>query len=172
MQLKGVSGVILVLLCLGSQTLYAAPCPKDSNLVLQVKGLIYCDGVIASGVHINVYEDNDFVFAQKSNILGRFSIELDLGKHYTLELSRPGLITKRIVFKTTIPDKVKHLEIYPMDVELFWNNTNKDISELDYPVGVIQWIGNLNTFHDYVPYSNKMRALQFDLLGVEEQRGL
>lgn len=138
--------------------------------MLEIKGMVYCDGTCESGVIINVYEDNQKISHTKTNIFGRFNVDLAMNKYYTVELAKHGCVTKRIVFDTKLPGHVKDLEIFPMDVEIFRRSTLRDISELDYPVGVVKWIDHLNTFHDYVPYSNEMRALQFELLGTDDGR--
>jgi hypothetical protein len=100
-----------------------------------------------------VYESGfkDTVFAEKAN----HSIDIPVNKHVLLEFICEGHVTKRVAFNTAVPDDLKNIPFFNLEVELIEEDflmsleNHKEIKTLmDFPVGYINFNSNESSWYN------------------------
>src|SRR5690606_40779552 len=77
-----------------------------------------------NNVEIKLYEDNSLIHSDY--IANKFAYNLWINKYYTIELSKEGYLTKRIVFSTLA--SVYYADPFECDIELIKKSDDIDDS--------------------------------------------
>jgi hypothetical protein len=94
------------------------------------------------------YHDHDFAF------------DLLLNSYYTIEVSKPGFVSRSIVILTTIPDSKQNFDDkyhFQFIVELFKEKDGVDDFYLDFPVALIKYNKKNDQFEMNLNYTNHIK---------------
>ena len=112
-------------------------------------------------VEVRIFEGNEVFSTIYSDKKGRFDFELLKGSEYTLELSKEGYITKRMIIKTNVEDEVKKLPKLKFEVALVEDSRYAEAIEndpesagiLDFPSAIIEYSKALGDFDYRMEYT-------------------
>lgn len=88
-----------------------------------------------SNIEINIFEENSLLYTEI--ISKKFNYHLAINKYYTIEISKEGYYTKRIVV-STIASRFD-IEPFECNIELVKIEEGKDEDEFDFPVAIIEY---------------------------------
>ncbi len=80
---------------------------------------------------VDVYVGNEIVQSVQSEKKGKFSVELNGGSSYTIEISKEGYYPKRAIAITNIPEDVKKLPEFKFEMQLIRLGEYTDIESVD-----------------------------------------
>ncbi len=109
------------------------------------------------GATVKVYQGSYVVRSLVTNSLGKFNVKLDLDNIYIIEVSKHGLVTKRISIDTHVKDK-EYIWPYPFTIELFEMVDGLDVSLLKQPVTKIRYFDKEGDFDYDEEYTRQMAA--------------
>jgi len=135
---------------------------------LPVFGQVFESGKVSEGAMVKVYLDNKTLGTFPVSKKGAFKLELDLDRHYTIEFSKEGFITKRISVNTTLDEDVVEYSPYDCFVNLTPESELSSINEdvLDFPAAVVSYNYDLKGFF----HSDKYMAHITDMLNESTQQ--
>jgi hypothetical protein len=107
---------------------------QDEGGYLKLSGIVDKGREPLSGVVIRVYSEGAPVENKQSGQSGEFEIRMDLGKHYTIEFSKKGFVTKKIAVNTTVPESQGGTWQVEFSLGLFEDYPGLDVSALEDPV--------------------------------------
>lgn len=87
-------------------------------------------------IQVNIYDGNQLILSEKAS--KKFDFDLLANKHYTIELSKAGYYTKRIIVETNT-GTLKPSEPFEFKIELIKNNPEIKENTFDFPVAVIKY---------------------------------
>jgi hypothetical protein len=127
---------------------------------------------------INIYLNKNKSQQLNTGPDGKFSIDLEFNKDYIIQLSKPGLVTKKFEFNTHLPDSANKDINYPFSftIVLFPTYKNFDLSILDKPLAIVRYDNQYKEFfydYDYARYINeKVLAIQdrIEYLTIEYEK--
>jgi tetratricopeptide (TPR) repeat protein len=116
--------------------------------VLEVMGRVERDNKAFTNGTIKIFIDGVVSEVHTPGLLGRFEFYLQYDKEYIVEFSGPGLITKRIVFNTNMPDRTSRRTYrqFTFVVDLFQYVTEVDLSFFDEELVRIEYIDSRGEF--------------------------
>ncbi|MFN3556592.1 MAG: hypothetical protein ACK4VN_11570 [Bacteroidales bacterium] len=97
---------------------------------------------------IRIYEGSRMIRSVTTNSRGRFSFTLPLEGEYIVAFSAPGLVTKRLMFDTSIKDRRTRDRLFQFDfvVDLFPEIDGIDFTFFEEPLSTIAFIDEINRF--------------------------
>src|SRR5690606_24282213 len=105
---------------------------------LPVQGEVTVEGQRTSDFDVTVYRDNEEMGKIKADKKGRFNLELDIDRGYTLMISKPGYQNKMIYLDTALPEGLVTYPAYDCFVNLMpVNATNIDPFYTDFPSAIV-----------------------------------
>lgn len=163
--LKTFSALFLSLITLSTTSAGNVRSSENNQLCLEVLG-IAVDGNNdpINGVHVKLFKENDELeWIEITNVMYHdhsFNFNLNANEYYTIEISKPGYITRSIAISTKLPSSVK-LDIlfhYEFEVELFKEKKNVDDYYLDFPVGLISYDAKRDVFDNNYAYTKHIKT--------------
>lgn len=111
---------------------------------IEFKGYILNEkGKKLNNVEVKLYEDNSLIYSDF--ITNKFAFNLWVNRYYTIELSKEGYFTKRIVFSTLA--SVYYADPFECDIELIKKSDDLDGSDFDFPVAIVEYKQYQGGFH-------------------------
>ena len=116
---------------------------------LPVHGQAFIDGKKTDGYLVRLYEENEYKGEVPVDKKGRFLLELDIDKTYTVELTKEGYERKLMLIDTQLPEGLVE---YP-DYECYVNLTPEEAHQgkqdfyTDFPTAIIRWDGEMEGFY-------------------------
>ena len=111
---------------------------------VEFKGYIVNEkGKKLNNVEIKLFEENSLIHSDF--ITNKFAYNLWINKYYTIELSKEGYFTKRIVFSTLA--SVYYADPFECDIELIKKSGDIDDSDFDFPVAIVEYKQYQGGFH-------------------------
>ncbi len=111
---------------------------------IEFKGYIVNEkGKKLNNVEIKLYEENSLIHSDF--ITNKFAYNLWLNKYYTVEISKEGYLTKRIVISTLA--SVYDAEPFECDIELIKKTDDLDGFDFDFPVAIVEYKQYQGGFH-------------------------
>lgn len=88
-----------------------------------------------NNVEINLFEENSLIYTEF--VSKKFSYNLSINKYYTIEISKEGYYTKRIIIST----KASQFDVEPFEcsIELVKIEEGNDEDAFDFPVAIIEY---------------------------------
>jgi len=113
------------------------------------------------GVEVRIFEGNEVLSTIYSDKKGRFEFELLKGSDYTLEFSKDGYVTKRMIVRTNVEEGVKKLPKLKFEIALVdkaryadaIENYPESASILDFPSAIIEYSKALGDFDYRMKYT-------------------
>ena len=129
----------------------------ESERYLEIRGISEFDMEPLSRATINLYEGSNLIKTVNSGSDGTFSFKLDMNKQYTIEVTREGFISKRIVFNTRMPDEEKGTWMNEFSIGLFKSCSGVNYDILKQPVDQVSFDARRREFISDKDYVNNMR---------------
>lgn len=136
---------------------------------LEVIGISELEGSALSGARATLYEGTNEVSAVNTSSDGRFKFTLQRNKTYTIEISKDGLVSKSISFKTNLPDDVTGIWTSEFSIGLVKYCDGVDYGLLRQPVDIVEFDPGRKEFVSNREYVAKMRpGIENILISYEE----
>lgn len=116
---------------------------------LPVHGQAFIDGRKTDGYQVRLFEENEYKGEVPVDKKGRFLLELDIDKAYTVELTKDGYERKLMLIDTHLPEGLVE---YP-DYECYVNLTPEEAHEgrqdfyTDFPTAIIRYDSEMEGFY-------------------------
>lgn len=159
--------VIVLLMCnifnIKSIAQTDAVIPKDS-VCLKIQGLAMNNGQPIDGVNAKLYRENQEMemveITSVSHHSHDFFFNLDKNAYYTIEVSKPGYITRMISISTKLPKGVKTEPIFEYEIELEMHEEREVVDDyyLDFPIALIDYDPEKDVFTAHGKYTAFIKA--------------
>jgi hypothetical protein len=134
---------------------------QDKDILYKFIGVVSSQETIIEEAEVRVFEDNEVLQTLYTDKKGKFELLLLKGGVFTVEVSKPGYYTKRLVFSTIVEDGVKKLPALKFDVEMINEEVYKEVeatspaatSILDFPSVIFEYDSELGDFNYREAYS-------------------
>jgi hypothetical protein len=138
---------------------------SDTTGYISVSGIVELNNKPLENSTITLYENNTKIKELNTIANGNFKLKLDFDKHYSMEITKPGLVVKKFEFNTHLPDSTDNHLIFPFTftIVLFPKYKDLDISILDKPLAIINYSKQFNDFFYDYNYSKLMNEKVLDL---------
>lgn len=108
-------------------------------------------------IQVVIYDGNEVILNEKSS--KKISFNLLPNKYFTLELSKEGYYTKRIMIETHA-GKTQPPQNFEFKIELVKISIESQEKDSDFPVGIIKYAKNKGGFHfDIIKNSHENEIL-------------
>jgi tetratricopeptide (TPR) repeat protein len=124
---------------------------------LEVKGSIKLEAADQEFSKIKVIQGGIVEKTYPAEASGKFSLNLDLNKIYTLEIERQGYYSKRLEFNTNVPAEDVGIWTYKFSIELIPELEGFDASLLNEPIGKINFVDKVGDFDFDEAYTTAMQ---------------
>ena len=141
----------------------------QKSAFMLVEGVVYAGRTPLKSVNINVFLNNVKTDQIKSVEDGTFTIMLKYNQKYTVEISKYGFVTKKLIFNTELPEGVRRDQVnnFPLQVELFPPFEEIDMSLLEQPLALIEYDEETGMFgfdvKEATETMKKVQALQAEI---------
>ena len=142
--------------------------PKDSSeskKCLEVVGVaIDQKNAQLNGVQVTLFKENDEMeWVEITSVTYHehsFLFSLDANEYYTIEVSKPGYVTRSIGVSTALPKNVsmKQMFKYEFEVSLFKEQQGIDDYYLDFPVALISYDSKHDVFDNNNKYTKHIKT--------------
>lgn len=116
---------------------------------LPVFGQIFENGEKCEGATVKVYIDNEELGSFPTTKKGAFRLELDLNNFYTIEVTKPGSLAKRISVDTHMAESIVNYPAYDCFVNLTAEDAvvGADMDYFDFPAAIVRYDGEQGGFY-------------------------
>ena len=134
----------------------AAMTAQQVERYLEVRGMAELDERPLSNASATLYEGNTKVNSTQTGTDGTFSFRLEANKNYTVEVSKNGLVTKKISFNTTLPDEESGKWVSEFGMVMVRPCEGVDYSVLQKPVDIVKFNVKRRSFESDRDYNEQM----------------
>ncbi len=140
---------------------------NDTIECMQAIGLATENGVPLDGAIITIYQGNEIIewdeITNNPKHDHHFNINLLGNNYYTIQVSKPGYVTRSIGINTKVPDDLVISYDNPktkmqFEVEVFKTKKTNDDDLLDYPIALIKYNNEKRKFEFDTEYTRKIKA--------------
>ena len=156
--LKLILPLIAIIVCSTLIAQNTSSLKNDSTVCLQLIGLATERSIPIDGVIVKLYKENEeMLWEEITSVVYHehsFSFDLNRNCYYTVEISKPGYVTRSVGISTKLPDDIKTNDVkftFEFEVELFKEKKDVDDYYLDFPVALI----NFNELTQVFEYDTK-----------------
>ena len=139
---------------------------EDDQVCLEVLGIAMdSNNKPIDGVEVKLYRENDEQeWIQVTSVMYHehsFLFKLEANEYYTIEISKPGFVTRSVGISTVIPKDVSLEEKfrYEFEVELFKEKKNVNDFYLDFPVALISYNAERDVFDNNANYTRHIKTM-------------
>ncbi len=161
--------MIVLLVCNGFQMKVVAKTGKisgttEDTICLKIKGIAMSKGQPIDGVNAKLYKENEEMemveVTSVSHHSHDFFFNLAKDSYYTIEISKPGYITRMISISTKLPSGVKADPIfeYEIELEMHKEKAGADDYYLDFPIALIDYDPAKDVFVSHGKYTAYIKA--------------
>lgn len=117
------------------------------------------------GVEVRLYKENEELeWTEITSVVHHehsFVFRLETNEYYTIEISKPGFVTRSVGISTMIPDYVSLEEIfrYEFEVQMFKEKKGADDYYLDFPVALISYDAKKDIFNNNNTYTKHIKSM-------------
>ena len=111
-----------------------------TNWEIRVDGRVSKDGERLGGAMVTLMKNSRILQEVRTPENGKFIFVLRPGVDYLIKVSKPGHVSKKLIFSTkNVPEELiaEGFPIFPVEISLFEEIQGLDVSILEYPVGRI-----------------------------------
>jgi len=112
---------------------------QQAERYLEIRGHAELEMDPLGNATATLFDGNSRVSSLQTGSDGSFSFKLEANKLYTVEVSKNGLVTKKISFNTAIPDEESGIWVREFAIGLVVPCEGVDYSPLQKPVDVIRF---------------------------------
>ncbi|MCX6272693.1 MAG: hypothetical protein NTU44_16045 [Bacteroidetes bacterium] len=141
---------------------------------LLIEGQVYVNDQPASSVDVKVFLKDKQIDKTRSINNGRFVEQLKFNQKYRVEIGKTGLVTKKFIFNSELPESANPSQIYifPLNVDLFPPFEEVDMSLLEDPMAVIEYDKPTDMFafdiQQATEHVKQVQALQKEIMDILE----
>ncbi|HET6224793.1 MAG TPA: hypothetical protein VFF27_00845 [Bacteroidia bacterium] len=145
--------------------------PDGDSICLKIQGLAMQKGQPIDGVNAKLYRENQEMemveVTSVSHHSHDFFFDLAKNSYYTIEVSKPGYITRMISISTKLPAGVKidPIFIYQIELEMHPEKVGVDDYYLDFPIALIDYDPVKDVFVSHGKYTAYIKAKIKETLG-------
>ncbi len=178
--LKGISFLVIVLLTCNAFGLRAVA-QNETGIVhdsvcLKIQGLAMSKGQPIDGVNAKLYKENmEMEMVEVTSVSHHshdFFFNLDKNSYYTIEVSKPGYITRMISISTNLPPDVRIDPIFEYQIELEMHEEKEVLDDyyLDFPIALIDYDPVKDVFVSHGKYTAFIKAKIKETLEASPQK--
>ena len=135
------------------------------------EGRVYLEGNKGKAVSITLYDNNKKISTYETTRSGKFILDIERNKHYTVVFEKEGFLAKSVIIKTYAnPNEVVDVEVFKFDMNLDKKEFGVNYSQLDFPVTMIEFERLKGEFDYNKEYTENMIELQNEY--IEKQTNL
>lgn len=137
---------------------------SSDSVCLKIQGLAMSKGQPIDGVNAKLYRENEEMemveITSVSHHSHDFFFNLDKNSYYTIEVSKPGYITRMISISTKLPPGVKTEPIFEYQIELEMHKEKAGVDDyyLDFPIALIDYDPVKDVFVSHGKYTAYIKA--------------
>jgi hypothetical protein len=134
------------------------------SICLKIQGLAMSKGQPIDGVNAKLYRENEEMemveITSVSHHSHDFFFNLDKNSYYTIEVSKPGYITRMISISTKLPPGVKTEPVFEYQIELEMHKEKIGVDDyyLDFPIALIDYDPVKDVFVSHGKYTAYIKA--------------
>src|SRR6185295_826397 len=158
----------IIVLLMGSISNLKLQAQTDANgsdsVCLKIQGLAMSKGQPIDGVNAKLYRENEEMemveVTSVSHHSHDFFFTLDKNSYYTIEVTKPGYITRMISISTKLPSAVKIEPIFEYQIELGMHKERVGVDDyyLDFPIALIDYDPVKDVFVSHGKYTAYIKA--------------
>lgn len=140
--------------------------PVNKNLSVKVKCVVFKEDKKLKDAQAALFEEGVKIKAAVTTDKGEFSFDLGMNKNYSIEISKPGMVTEKISVKTHIPASLKGESSWFLStsVSMLDMIDGLNTSVLNDPVRTIKYYPDLDDFKSDKDYAAKMDKVVDNLI--------
>jgi hypothetical protein len=145
---------------------FSASCKEPPLAGIMMLGGVTEEGLPCYDATVTLFMENNIQQIVQTNEDGSFQVALTPGKIYTVEVSRAGLITKRISIDTHMErTRGNNVTVFDCYVNMVPEEQLEgvDTSDLDFPIALLSYDKKLKTFVHDPEYTSMMQATYSEL---------
>ncbi|MDQ3048261.1 MAG: hypothetical protein M3R27_11990 [Bacteroidota bacterium] len=118
---------------------------------------------VINGVEVTLYKENEELeWTEITSVIyhdHNFSFTLESNSYYTIEVAKPGFISRMIAVSTKLPSEVSCDPVfsYGFEVSLFQNKNSGDNFYQDFPVALIRYDNQSGVFLNSDGYTKHIK---------------
>lgn len=150
----------------GSAGNHAKADTSRKQVCLEVLGIaLDADDKPIDGVEVKLFKENDETeWSEITSVMHHdhsFDFKLESNEYYTIEISKPGYVTRSIGISTKIPATVslKDMFHYEFEVNLFREKKEANDYYLDFPVALISYDAKRDVFDYNSNYTKHIKTM-------------
>lgn len=158
-----VLGVVFIL-SVGYINIYERNENMDSKCLEIIGVALNEKNEVIDGVEVRLLRKNEEMeWIEITNVFHHdhnFKFVLDVNEYYTIEVSKPGFVTRSIVVSTELPQTVnpKPIFTYGFEVTLFKEKAGVDDYYLDFPVALVGYNKKSKVFENSKNYTHHIKG--------------
>jgi len=129
---------------------------QEKECYIRLRGIAEESRFPSIDVNVKLYEGNKVVDEKTTDFNGDFEFRLDTGKRYTVVITKPGFITKKLAFVTDVPKDSYGIWTNDFAVRMVKKCEGVDLSELEQPIDEIKYHIRSQSFKSDAEYTRKM----------------
>jgi tetratricopeptide (TPR) repeat protein len=129
---------------------------QQAERYLEVRGMAELDEKPLVNATATLYDGSTQVNSARTGTDGSFSFRLEANKNYTVEVSKDGLIAKKISFNTTLPDEESGKWVSEFGMVMVRPCEGVDYSVLQKPVDIVRFNTRRRSFESDKEYNEQM----------------
>lgn len=143
-------------------------CAEDTvNFYLEVNGSIRQmknvmgdsgDNPWLDSAIVTIYQNNTIYNTIYTSRRGKCTFKLPLDRVYTVELSKPGFVSKKFEVSTKIPPNKKDAFTFDFDMDIFAFVEGLDTKVLEKPIALVYYNITNNQFEYDAAYTNRINS--------------
>jgi hypothetical protein len=138
----------------------------QNTVCLEVLGIaLDSDDQPVDGVEVKLFQENsELEWTEITNVKYHdhsFFFRLEANQYYTIEISKPGYVSRSIAISTAIPSSIslKELFRYEFEVGLFKEEKNMNDFYFDFPVALISYNPHRDVFDNNFKYTKHIKTM-------------
>lgn len=146
---------------------------QNGSSLLPFSGKVFTTCKKENRVTVKLYEGNKLISTYQTKLNGKFIMDLERNKNYTVEFSQATYLTKRISINTKInPKEAQDLKEFKFDVELIKLEEGTNYSNLDFPIALLEFDKISGQFDYNKTYTSNMLKEQEKIIGSNDKMAL
>lgn len=116
----------------------------DTMNIIRINLEVLYNDKILRGAKINLHRENQVIQTFEDTSMHQYTFKLQRNQYYTIEISKPGLVTRLIAVDTRLPNDFVYEHSFDHDVMVSLFNELEQVKGLDtyyldFPIGIIYY---------------------------------
>lgn len=137
---------------------------NDSLICLEVNGIALSNKIPLDGVNVRLFMENEEMELIEVTSVEHhdhsFTLKLQKNSYYTIEISKPGYLTRLVSISTNLPKevKIKPIFTFEFEVDMPKEQTVADDYYLDFPIALIDFDSKKGVFVSHGKYTAHIKS--------------